>query len=126
MSHDDDWIGWSGFFLNADEEQANASLARARSILALYDDLKEWWLTRPRPVRRSRSRLDLWEANFPIIRLCAEVGDSLTPASRILRILRDSDLLAVVSDARGRQPAILAFSRLLRWRKAVRRLRHAD
>ena len=29
-------------------------------------------------------------------------------------VLRDSDLLSVLSEARGRRPALMAFSRLLR------------
>ncbi|MCE2405828.1 MAG: Fic family protein [Dehalococcoidia bacterium] len=42
VSRDDGWTGWSEFFLKAVEEQANTNLARAGSILALYDEMKDW------------------------------------------------------------------------------------
>ena len=115
VSRDDDWTGWSGFFLKAVEEQANTNLARAKSILALYDDLKAWVVDETHSQYAVRA-LD-WIFGKPIFRSSDFVRNSGIPsatASRILRVLRDSDLLAVVRDARGRRPAILAFSRLLR------------
>ena len=115
VSRDDDWTGWSGFFLKAVEEQASTNLARARSILALYDDLKEWVVDETHSQYAVRA-LD-WIFGKPIFRSSNFVRNSGIPsptASRILRVLRDSDMLAVLREARGRRPAILAFSRLLR------------
>ena len=48
VSRDDDWTGWSEFFLTAIAEQANVNLAIAKSILALYDELKDWMVDNTR------------------------------------------------------------------------------
>ena len=115
VSRDDDWTGWSEFFLRAVEEQANTNLARSRSILSLYDELKEWVVGETRSQYGVRA-LD-WIFGKPIFRSSDFVGSSgitAPTASRILRVLRDSDMLTVLSPARGRRPALLAFSRLLR------------
>ena len=115
VSRDDDWTGWSEFFLTAIAEQANVNLSRARSILALYDELKEWVVDETRSQYGIRA-LD-WIFTKPVFRSSDFVGNSGIPtptASRILRVLRDSDMLTVLSAARGRRPALLAFTKLLR------------
>ena len=83
--------------------------------MSLYDELKE------RVVDETRSQYGVraldWIFAKPIFRSSDFVGSSGIPAptaSRILRVLRDSDMLTVLSAARGRRPALLAFSRLLR------------
>ena len=115
VSRDDDWTSWSEFFLAAVAEQANFNLSRARSILALYDEMKEWVVDETRSQYGVRA-LD-WIFGKPIFRSSDFVGNSGIPtptASRILRVLRGSDMLTVLSEARGRRPALLAFARLLR------------
>ena len=115
VSRDDDWTGWSEFFLKAIAEQANVNLSRARSILALYDELKEWVVDETRSQYGVRA-LD-WIFGKPIFLSSDFVGNSGIPAptaSRLLRVLRDSDMLTVLSAARGRRPALLAFTKLLR------------
>ena len=115
VSRDGDWTGWSEFFLKAVEEQANTNLARARSILALYDELKDWVIDETRSQYGVRA-LD-WIFGRPIFRSSDFVGNSGIPrptASRLLRMLRDGKVLDVLREARGRRPALLAFSRLLR------------
>ena len=114
VSRDDDWTGWSEFFLRAVEEQAAGNLARARSILSLYDDLKEWVIDETHSQYGVRA-LD-WIFRKPIFRSSDFVRNSGIPsptASRILRVLRESDMLTVLSKARGRRPALMAFSTLL-------------
>lgn len=93
VSRDDDWTGWSGSVLKAVEEQANTNLARAKSILALYDDLKAWVVDETHSQYAVRA-LD-WIFGKPIFRSSDFVRNSGIPY------------------ARGRRPAILAFSRLL-------------
>ncbi len=115
VSRDDDWTGWSEFFLTAVTEQANVNLVRARSILTLYNELKEWVVDRTHSQYSVRA-LD-WIFEKPIFRSSDFVGNSGIPtptASRILRVLRDSDMLTVLSEGRGSRPALLAFARLLR------------
>ena len=120
VSRDDDWTGWSEFFLTAMAEQANVNLLRARSILTLYNELKE------RVVDETHSQYSVraldWIFGKPIFRSSDFVANSGIPtptASRILRVLRDSDILTVVSEASGRRPALLAFTRLLRLAEGI-------
>ena len=115
VSRDDDWTGWSEFFLTAISEQANANLSIARSILALYDELKEWVIDETRSQYGIRA-LD-WIFEKPIFRSSDFVRNSEIPkptASRILRVLRDGGILTVLREARGNRPALLAFTKLLR------------
>ena len=115
VSRDDDWTGWSEFFLAAIAEQANVNLSIAKSILALYDELKDWMVDNTRSQYGIRA-LD-WIFGKPVFLSSDFVANSGIPsptASRILRVLRDSDLLTVITEARGRRPALLAFFRLLR------------
>ncbi len=120
VSRNDDWTGWSEFFLTAISEQANFNLSRARSILALYNELKEWVIDETRSQYGVRT-LD-WIFEKPIFRSSDFVGNSGIPAptaSRILRVLRDSDMLDTLSEARGSRPALLAFTRLLRLAEGI-------
>ena len=83
--------------------------------MALYDELKEWVVDETRSQYAVRS-LD-WIFAKPIFRSSDFVQNSEIPsptASLILRVLRDRDMLDVLSESRGRRPALLMFSRLLR------------
>ena len=114
VSRDDDWTGWSEFFLTAVAQQADFNLSRSRSILALYDELKGWVAEETRSQYGVRA-LD-WIFGKPIFRSSDFVRNSGIPAPtafRILKVLRDSDMLTVLSEARGSRPALLAFLRLL-------------
>ncbi|MGH9382057.1 MAG: Fic family protein [Thermoanaerobaculia bacterium] len=114
VSRDGDWTGWCGFFLEATRQQAEANLEKARGILDLYASMK------PRLHELTRSQyvvhaLD-WMFERPIFRSSDFVGGAGIPkptATRILRVLRESGDLRAISPARGRRPAILAFSALL-------------
>ncbi len=115
VSRDDDWTGWSEFFLTAMAEQANVNLLRAKSILSLYNELKDW------VAQETRSQYGVhaldWIFERPVFSSSDFVSNSGIPrstASRILKVLRDSDMLTMVDKARGRRPALLAFLRLLR------------
>lgn len=115
VSRDDDWTGWSEFFLKAMEEQANVNRRRAESILTLYSELKEWMVDETRSQYGIRA-LD-WIFEKPVFISSDFIGNSEIPRSaaiRILRILRNSDVLDVLSEARGQRPALLAFGKLLR------------
>lgn len=114
VSRDDDWTGWAEFFLGAVAEQAADNLSKARSILALYNELKDWVVEGTRSQYGVRA-LD-WIFGKPIFFSSDFAGTSGIPkptASRILRVLRDNLLLVEVSPASGRRPALLAFDRLL-------------
>lgn len=58
-----------------------------------------------------------WTKLRPIFRSSDFVRNSGMPAptaSRMLRVSRDNETLTVLSAARGRRPALLAFAKLLR------------
>ena len=114
VSRSDDWTGWVEFFLRAIEEQANKNLASARNILALYDEMKK------HVVEITRSQYSIhaldWIFENPVFRSTVFVKAAGIPAptaSRILRVLRDEDVLDTLIEARGRRPAILKFGRLI-------------
>ena len=114
VSRDADWTGWCSFFLTAITEQARTNQSRARRILDLYEERREWIVEATRSQYGVRA-LD-WIFGRPIFRTSDFVGNAEIPrstANRILRILRDLDLLRVLRAPRGRRPAVLAFAELL-------------
>ncbi len=115
VSRDDDWTGWSEFFLEAIAEQATVNLDMARGILGLYDELKES-VVEVTHSQYSMRALD-WIFEKPIFRSSDFVKTSGIPsptAFRILRALRNEGILDTLAEARGRRPALLEFSMLLR------------
>ncbi len=114
VSRDDDWTGWCSFFLTAITEQARKNQSRARRILDLYEERREWIVEATHSQYGVRA-LD-WIFSRPIFRTSDFVGSADIPrstANRILRVLRDHDLLRVLSAPRGRRPAVLALAELL-------------
>ena len=82
--------------------------------MTLYNTLKEWVVDETRSQYGIRA-LD-WIFGKPVFRSSDFVGNSGIPpqtASRLLKVLRDSGMLVVLTEARGRRPALLAFGRLL-------------
>jgi Fic family protein len=114
VSRDDDWTGWCAFFLRALTEQAEANVAKARAILALYNRLKDWIVDAARSQYAVRA-LD-WMFARPIFRSADFVRAVDIPqptAQRIVRVARQTGLLTVLDPARGRRSGVLAFSELI-------------
>ena len=114
VSRDDDWTGWCEFFLRAIVKQAESNEQKAREILDLYREKKDWIaeLTRSQYAVRA---LD-WFFERPMFRASDLAKTSGIPegtANRILREVREAGMLTEVRAASGRRPAILAFSALL-------------
>jgi Fic family protein len=114
VSRDGDWTGWCRFFLTALIEQAKSNHGKAKAILSLYRERKDWIAETTRSQYAVRA-LD-WIFARPIFKT-SDFGDhSQVPkptAGRILRVLRDEGVLKELRPASGRRPAILAFSQLL-------------
>ena len=108
------WSGWLRFFLTALERQAIANALKARQILSLYADRKEWVATITRSQHAVRS-LDFMFRRpvFETPDLAEESGVPRATARRILRLLRDRGMLEEVAPASGRLPAVLCFSELI-------------
>ena len=114
VSRDDDWTGWSRFFLQAVREQAEDNLAKVQDMLNLYDGMK----TRVADLTRSRYGIHAldWIFEHPIFgsaNFLAGTGIARRTAQRILDVLCASGVLHVVVPGAGRRTAVLAFPDLL-------------
>ncbi|HAH09290.1 MAG TPA: cell filamentation protein Fic [Alphaproteobacteria bacterium] len=114
VSRDDDWTGWCKFFLQGLIEQANENTAKAQEILELYREQKTWI------VEATKSQFGVkildWIFVRPIFKARDVVETSGVPkesVARLLRILREEDVLTELRPATGRRPAIYAFGKLL-------------
>ncbi|MCF6227401.1 MAG: Fic family protein [Planctomycetes bacterium] len=114
VSRDDDWTGWVVFFLEAISKEGQASLLRARQILALYN------LEKDRVLEITGSKFSVraldWFFSKPIFRSTGFVKSAGIPehtARKILAKLRDSGMLSEVGQASGNRAAILTYPALL-------------
>ena len=114
VSRDEDWTGWCAFFLRTVTEQARMNQDKALGILALYHERKDWVAEKTHSQYGVRA-LD-WIFGRPIFLTTDFVDGAGIPkptSSRILRVLREGDMLRTVREASGRRAAILAFPELL-------------
>lgn len=114
VTRENDWTGWTAFFLHAIAEQAKTNITRVRAILALYESMK----TRVREITRSQHSAQIVDALFdrPIFRIgdfASRAGIPKPTAHPLLRQLQDAGLLTQLREGSGRRPAILAFPELL-------------
>lgn len=114
VSRDDDWTGWCAFFLDAVRVQAEDNLARATSIMRLYEQMKERLpeLTRSQHVIRA---LD-WVFETPVFSASDFVNHSGIPrdaARRILNALHEGGIVEEIEPASGRKPGVYSFDELL-------------
>ena len=114
VTRENDWTGWSAFFLRAIAEQAKTNIARVQAILTLYETMK----TRVREITRSQHSAQIVDALFdrPIFRIgdfATRAGIPKPTAHPLLRQLQDAGLLKQLRAGSGRRPAILAFPELL-------------
>ncbi len=114
ISQDGDWNGWIGFFLQAVTEQADLNSRKARAILALYDDVK----TKVPEIMSSRYSIQAIDAIFsrPIFNTREFSKTSAIPresATKILRELRENEILYVLRQGKGRRPTIYIFNKLI-------------
>ena len=114
VSRDGDWTAWCRFFLEAVRHQAEENLAKTRAILDLYDSMKR------QVVAMTHSQYAIhaldWIFGHPIFKTSDFVANRAIPdptARRILAVLRQGEVLTVVSEGRGRRAAVLAFPSLL-------------
>ena len=109
-----DWTGWCEFFLQGLITQAESNQRKAEAILALYKNRKDWVVEVTRSQYAVRA-LD-WMFVRPIFRtsdFAASVDIPGPTASRILRVLRDNEMLDEMRPSSGRRAAVMAFRELL-------------
>ncbi len=114
VSRDGDWTGWCRFFLEAVQAQAEDNLAKAKAILSLYESMKH------RMAEMTHSQYAIhaldWIFSRPIFSssdFASEAGIPAPTARRILSVLCDEEVLAVLSPASGRRAARLTFPKLI-------------
>ena len=114
VSSDGDWTGWCSFFLQGVREQSGENERKARSILALYDKVKA------QVVDLTRSQHAIRAADFifqsPIFAAPLFTNHAAIPkpsANRILRLLRDRQIVRPIVEGRGRRPGIFVFRELI-------------
>jgi Fic family protein len=114
VSSDGDWTSWCRFFLEALQKQALANETKARKILGLYQDKKDWFVDLTHSQYAIRA-LD-WFFSRPIFKtphFVASAGIPKPTANRIVRLAKEKQLLREIVAGSGRRPAVLVFSELL-------------
>lgn len=116
ISREGDWTGWIEFFLEAVVEQARANTLRVKSILGLYERMKD----QVRELTHSQYAIPILDTLFdrPIFQSSEFVDRSGIPresALLFLKKLRNAGILHVLREHQGRRPAILAFRDLLNY-----------
>jgi Fic family protein len=114
ISADGNWTGWVAFFLEAIRQQAETNAARVRSIMDLYESMKD----RVRELLRSQYAGKVLDALFhrPIFEsgdFVQRTGIVKVTALKFLRLLREAGVLMVLREQSGSRPAAYAFSELL-------------
>ena len=114
LSRDDDWTGWCRFFLEAVQAQAKDNLAKAQGIIDLYDRMKErvTELTRSQYAIRALDRI-FAHPIFSSTHFVSGAGIPEPTARGFLRVLREGEILKLVSLGRGRRASVLIFPALL-------------
>lgn len=114
ISRDGDWTGWCRYFLEAVQAQAIQNQERATQILALYESLK------PAVQEATHSQYAVaaldWIFSTPTFRATdfeKHAGIPVPTAKRILRLLENAEILAVIREASGRRPRVLCLEQLL-------------
>lgn len=114
VSRDDDWTGWTAFFLDAISEQADSNLQTAQKITALYDEMKEPF----REISGSKWHIAAQDSIFenPVFKNSQLIKRSGMPkhvATRITKLLHEGGLLRELRPASGRRGALYMFEPLM-------------
>ena len=114
ISEQGDWSGWVEFFLRAVTTQAETNIEKAKSILKLHEQLRDWIVDATHSQYGVRA-LD-WMFVHPIFSTPDFIESAEIPAATargIVRKLREHGMLKELSPSAGRRSAILAFWELL-------------
>ncbi len=114
ISQEGDWNGWVAFFLTALVEQARSNLVKTQRIMALYERMK----TEVPRITRSQYAIQAIDALFdrPVFQtsdFADRVGVSKSTAERILRQLKEADIVQALRPQLGRRAAVVVFAELV-------------
>ena len=114
VSRDGNWTGWCAFFLKAVRMQAEQNFQKAQAVLDLYNQMK---LT---IAEISHSQFSIhvldWIFEHPIFNGASFSNASGIPkatAIRMLRVLREENILKLLEKAKGNKSAIYGYVNLL-------------
>jgi len=115
VSREGAWTEWCLFFLEAVRQQAEENRSKAQAILDLYEGMKP----RFTEITRSQHAISALDRIFshPIFNsgnFIEASGIPVATARRILRELREHDVLEVLLESSGRRSAVYVFPELLR------------
>ena len=114
VSREDAWTEWCAFFLQGIIEQAAENESKARSILSLYERIKNQVVDITHSQHAIRAVDFLFQ--YPIFAAphFTQYSDIPRPsAARILTVLRSENLLQALQEGKGRRPGIFAFRELI-------------
>jgi len=114
ISEQGDWNGWIAFFLKAIALQSKQNSTRVRAIMALYEEMK----TQIHQLTHSQYTLHTvdWLFSRPIFSGIDFINETEIPrptAQRIIKLLKDNEILQELRPARGQQSSILVFPELI-------------
>lgn len=115
ISQDGDWNSWVAFFLEAVIAQATTNAEKVRSILALYEEMKQ----RVVEITHSQFAIQTLDAIFarPVFSTSDFASRSGIPTRQTalltLRQLQQAGILVTLVEASGRRPATMAFRALI-------------
>ena len=114
VSRDNDWTGWTEFFLKAIASQAKANLLTANRITTLYEEMKEPF----REISGSKWHIAAQDCIFesPIFKNSQLIKRSGIPkhvATRITKLLHEGGLLRELRPASGRRGAMYMFEPIM-------------
>lgn len=114
ISQEGDWNGWIDFFLRAVVEQADENSQKAKAVNELFNRMKQ----QVPEITHSQYSIQAIDTIFsrPIINSSEFIKKSGIPkptALKMLRELKDNDILKLSREGRGRRPNTYAFSELI-------------
>jgi Fic family protein len=111
----DAWNGWIAFFLKALVEQASRNAEKARAVMDLYENLKQRVINQTHsqfavPLLDQLFERPIFQSNH--IKM-PDPQPSRQAVFKLLRTLRDADILKVVREGSGRRGQVLALAELV-------------
>jgi len=114
ISDDGNWEEWIQFFLKAIDTQARANTEKARSILNLYEQMKQKVVESTHSQYALQSLDGIFTAPiFSSSEFKRFTGITKASSARILSTLRDEGIISILEEASGRKPAVYIFRELI-------------
>lgn len=114
ISEKKSWNDWIQYFLEAIVSQAQRNTTRAKHVANLYEDLKK----KIKNISKSRNAIQIQD--FLFSKIMFETPDftkasnlSKPHAARVLKNLVENKIVTTIAPAKGRRPAVYAFSALM-------------